>query len=183
VSTEKTPEPPHWLDSLPGDYDPGPDGPAKARDEMFRALQLFYDHVRYVITLLVTVPTAVFAVAAVAKDLGAAREFRWFAAIFLIAAPVVAYFAQQVIARYYEVYVSALIFAVRVHLRSPIKAHYPWFERTINQAAEWKHVKNAQQFLAERRRSKKDTFFLYGCIIWAVAALCTVAAVALMALK
>jgi len=68
----------------------------------------------------------------------------------------------HIIKRYYEVYVSALVFATRLHVAKDYAEIHPWLKRTAKQA---KLVDNSIEFLEFRAKSRKDTFALYRWII------------------
>lgn len=143
-----------------------------SREEMYRALELYHAHVKYVITIMFSLITAMFAILGLSEKLGGAiidpETIRTVVGVFLIVVCIVAPFAISILYKYYCVYVSALIFAVRVHLGSPLRTTHPWFLRLINDAndAEQKrHIRDERTFIKKRIRSPTDTFMLYAYII------------------
>jgi len=143
-----------------------------SRKGVYKTLELFHSHVRYVITIMFSLLTALFAILTFSENLGVEKEvIETFIGYFLVAISVVAIISIVIIHRYYLVYVSSLVFAVRVHLASPFKYTHPWFIRTIEQAKKWGNIKNDLEFIKKRARSPTDTFVLYACIIFLLACL------------
>lgn len=146
-----------------------------SREEMYRALQLYHAHVRYVITIMLSLITAMFAILGLSARLGdviAEPEIiSTVVGALLIAGCPVALIAVVIIWRYYLVYLSSLVFAVRVHLGSPFKITHPWFNRTIEQAIRWSKVRDDIGFIHKRASSPTDTFMLYVYIILCLAGL------------
>lgn len=144
---------------------------APSREEMYRALELYYTHVKYVITIMFSFLTALFAILGLSEKLVAkvlpSETIKVVVGAALIIMPLpFALLTILIILRYYEVYVSSLIFALRVHLAAGVEASHPWFVRTIEQAQRWQvKVKGDTAFLRRRALSPKDTFFLYACLI------------------
>jgi hypothetical protein len=140
-----------------------------SREEMYKALELYHAHVKYVITIMFSLMTAMFAILGLSEKLGGAiieaETIKTVVGVFLIVVCLVAPFAIGILYRYYFVYVSALVFAVRVHLGSPLKTTHPWFLRLIKRAQKWSNVRDELAFIKKRTRSLTDTFMLYVYII------------------
>lgn len=143
-----------------------------SRDEMFRSLSLYYEHVKHVIYIMISVPGATLFVLNVSKNV-VPPELLVFAGLALaVVPPLVSEFSIQVIRRYYEVYVASLVFATRAHVALGQVEIHPWIDRTISQAkiaAEQSRVDDAGAFLAWRASSPNDTFVGYRRIIRTIA--------------
>jgi hypothetical protein len=142
-----------------------------SRQEMYSTLQLFHAHVRYVITIILTLITAMFAILSLPEKLGSAiiigpetmkTVVAWFFLFGIAPAAMIGIF---IIWRYYLVYLSSLVFAARLHSRSPFRVAHPWFVRTINQVEEWSGIKDDIGFIKRRAKSPSDTFMLYTYIL------------------
>jgi len=133
-----------------------------SRKEMYETLALFHNHVKYVIYIMITMPTIILAIIRLWPATELDLLVYAVASVILMLACPICIISILVIHKYYQVYVSALIFATRTHIALGYK--HPWFERTIKQAKDWK-VKNSMEFLSKRAKSWRDTFILYSCII------------------
>ncbi len=157
-----------------------------SRKEMYQALTLFYGHVRYVLTLILSIPLATFIILALARRDGTTifepGFLRWIAGgVLAIVVPAIAMPSIVVIFRYYEVYVSALLFATRLHLRArTLAGEHPWFQRAIGHASEPVQDSLAfrllsklsggsrgdeQRFIVKRASTSWYSFWLYASII------------------
>lgn len=143
---------------------------AIARKEMYQALTLFHGHVKYVIYVLVSMIAAPLLIMRVWPASAASSEFHIVVGVLLTALPpLIGSKSNSIIQRYYEVYVSALVFAARAHIGANLHLAHPWIERTIQQAeATSDEVTDAQAFLKYRAKSKDDTFYHYRSIIQVV---------------
>jgi hypothetical protein len=98
---------------------------------MLKALELFFSHTKYSLTLLTTILAASMTVAAYSFDKlqGAPDKLRavmCVAAIFLLLMGPVSYITYRLIGRYYRLYVSCYVYAVRLHDKYSSVEH-PWF--------------------------------------------------------
>jgi len=161
----------HWLERGVPDDANVQDLLTPSRQEMYSTLQLYHAHVRYVITIILTLITAMFAILSLPEKSGSAiivepetmkTVVAWF---FLFGIAPVAIIGIFIIWRYYLVYLSSLVFATRLHLRSPFRFTHPWFVRTINQAEKWSKIKDDIGFIKKRAKSWSDTFMLYTYVI------------------
>jgi len=134
----------------------------ESRKEMYIALSLFHSHVKYVIYIMITIPAAILAIMRFWPGAKPQPEFYLVAGIILIIVLPIGFISIRIIQRYYEVYVSALVFTTRLHIARDYAKLHPWLDRTIEQA---KCVNNNTEFLRMRAKSGKDTFALYRWII------------------
>ena len=118
----------------------------ESRKEMYTALGLFHNHVKYVIYIMVSMPAAILVVMRLWKTDPPPLVNLIAGAILILVLPV-SLFSIRIIQRYYEVYVSALIFATRVHIAAGYTKGHPWLERTIQQIEK----------IVEEARNKRKT--------------------------
>jgi hypothetical protein len=102
-----------------------------SRQNMLNALQLFFSHTKYSLTLLTTILGASLAIAAFSFDKlqGAPDESKLailLAAIFLILMGPVSYITYRLVGRYYRLYVSFYVYAARLHY-THFSITHPWF--------------------------------------------------------
>jgi hypothetical protein len=167
---------PEWLNGGVPSEDQAKGQLVPSRKEMYKALELYYTHVKYVITIMFSFLTALFAILGLSQKLGSdvfpLETIRVVVSVALITLFPLALLAILIILRYYEVYVSSLIFALRVHLGANMVSAHPWLVRTLKQAKTWiEDIKCDGDFLRKRALSLKDTFFLYACVIILLGAL------------
>lgn len=162
---------PEWLNKGKPEKNSAASQLESSRTEMYKALELYYTHVKYVITILFSLVAALFAILGLYEKLPAnllpTSTIKFLIGYTLsIFVPLFTALAIFIIKRYYEVYVSSLIFALRVHLAVDMAHTHPWFVRTIEQAKKWQEkVHSDNDFLSKRSRSLRDTFMLYSGII------------------
>lgn len=154
-----------WL-SWPNGKEPTDDFLEACRKEMYTALSLFHSHVKYVIYIMVTMPAAILAIMRFWPSERPHPVLYLIAASILIVILPVARISTHIIQKYYEVYVSALVFATRAHIAAGYQEGHPWLERTIKQAYDWRQdVNNAFEFLQKRTTNPEDSFDYYRRII------------------
>lgn len=142
-----------------------------SRDEFYRALSLFHDHVKHVIYIMVSIPALILIFMRVYPGAEANPATIFIAAILLISLFFIKEKATTIIRRYYQVYLSALVFCTRVHEACEQISAHPWIERTISQAMTHPDVRTSLEFLEVRADSKDDTFDLYRRIIGVICTL------------
>lgn len=161
---------PEWLkDKLPP-LNAAKENLIASRTEMYKTLELYHIHVKYVITMMFTLLTALFAIVGLIGKLEqqviSLEGIRTMVGIFLCVVFLLGLVAIVIIRRYYEVYVSALVFAVRVHMAAEVMSCHPWFMRTVEQAKKWQSkVDSDHAFLRWRSLSPHDSFCLYAVVI------------------
>ena len=103
-----------------------------SRQNMINALELFFSHTKYSLTLLTTILAASMAIAAFSFDKlkGAPDESKValvLVAIFLILMGPVSYITYRLVGRYYRLYVSFYVYAARLHEKYSSSIEHPWF--------------------------------------------------------
>jgi hypothetical protein len=132
-----------------------------SRQEMYNALTLFYSHVKHTLSLLITIITAVFAILAfvlkekinslnpelmpVIQQMGGSILFIVF---------VLSLISIVVIWRYYKLYVAALVFSSKQHIKANMSEHI-WFIEVIEKE---KELTNKYPILTEEQILKKLVF-------------------------
>lgn len=102
------------------------------RKDMMSALELFFSHMKYSITLLTAILGASLAAAAFSFDKlfqhsrDASKAGMIMAALFLLLMGPVSYISYRLVDRYYRLYVSCYIYAARMHWKYSATPH-PWF--------------------------------------------------------
>ena len=146
-----------------------------SREELFKALELYHIHVKHVIGIMFAIVTGLVAILGLTSRFGggldSAREITMIVSIMMMCMPVVGFLSIIILYRYYQVYLSALIFCVRVHCYAEIPYSHPWLVRTLNQAKDWTSVKTEAGFLKKRAFSITDTFALYSSVVAVVSSL------------
>jgi hypothetical protein len=139
------------------------------RQDVYSALSLFQVHVRSILTImlaLLAALTAIFSLASRATELD--FELLQFVEItggvILILLFVIAGISHKILARYYGVYVSALLQASQAHYWGDIGGFW-WFERIIRSLGNREGI-NKKDYIKERIWSKKDSNFWYVSLVW-----------------
>jgi hypothetical protein len=167
---ELLPNVPAWLAWPQGINAPSPDQMEAARKEMYEALRLFHDHVKYVVYVLASILAAPLLILRILPSVEQDPVFHLVAGLILLfIPPLIGILSVNVIRRYYEVYVSALVYATKIHVALREVNTHPWVLRTILQAVELgARATNSIQFMEARAKSKNDTFHYYRWIILAL---------------
>ena len=101
-----------------------------SRQNMIKTLELFFEHTKYSLTLMITSLTAVLAIAAFVLDKKPEEQTLRIAAIaaaiFLALLVVVAFVSYKLVHRYYKLYVACYVYAARLHNLHAAVPH-PWF--------------------------------------------------------
>ena len=140
-----------------------------SRKDMFEALSLFHNHVKYVISIMISVPAIVFGVVSLMPAMRPnLPAIALIAGLVLIAVSFVSLYSIRIIHKYYQVYVSALVFATIVHIKADYKRAHPWFIRTVQQAkkAQAIGVNNIVDFMEYRTKSSEDSYHYYKTVIY-----------------
>jgi hypothetical protein len=101
-----------------------------SRQNMIDALELFFSHTKYSLTLLTTILAASLAIAAFSFDKLKPEESKLalvLAAILLILMGPVSYITYRLVGRYYRLYVSFYVYAARLHEKYSSSIEHPWF--------------------------------------------------------
>ena len=103
-----------------------------SRRDMYAALSLYQTHVKYASTVVLSLVTVVAAIFSVLKatnhDVG--RTIEVGAGVLLLVACAIGFLFVFVVTRYYNVYVSALLYAAQIHFAAGM-AGFRWFERIL----------------------------------------------------
>lgn len=103
-----------------------------SRQNMVNALDLFFKHTKYSLTLLTTILAASLAIAAFSFDKLEELTLSWtitlvVASTFLVLMGPVSYITYRLVGRYYRLYVSFYIYAARLHDTYASSIEHPWF--------------------------------------------------------
>ncbi len=157
---------------------------SSARQEMYDALKLFHDHVKYSLRMMLTVFTVVFAILGLVLRGSAPLSFDpkvilILGGLILVLTGPLGIISTYVISRYYELYVAALIYAAELHEAEGLGSHV-WFQR-IEDDREYLRKKLGrddvpQDLLVKRRtRGWPHSWILYTLLIGLIAVVGVVA--------
>ncbi len=139
-----------------------------ARTELYDALALFQTHVRWQIGImfsLMTTTIGIMIASARSTMPGIISLLKDTAFVIVLVTPILVFLSWRILRRYYEVYVSALLFALRLDLLADSgEQRHPWLKRTLEQTREWP-VKSDLAFVKRRALSSGDSCVCYGCVI------------------
>lgn len=158
---------PKWI-AWPHEKEPSPDLCQQSREEMYKALSHWHNHVKYVINIMLAAPVVILTIMRAWPNPKADSRLCLIAGGILVFIPWIAYWAKKLVKMYYKVYVSALIFATRTHTRLNRLPAHPWFKRTVEQAktaADEKGAESCLDFLEIRAEDPEDTLVHYRWII------------------
>lgn len=136
-----------------------------AHSEMYSALNLYYSHVSHLIGGILALDAGLIALQQLSVNTSLLLNFLFICVPIVIA--ILAGVSIQILMRYYEVYVAALVYATAMH-RQHLSRHW-WFLRTYIQAFTWKRerkINDLKSYVKARARSKQDTFHLYKIAVW-----------------
>lgn len=152
-----------------------------SRQDVFSALSLYQVPVKYVTTLVLSLITVVGVVFSFVKSTQFAspeivKLVESSGAGLLVIASITGGLSAFVITRYYNVYVSALLFAAQLHCGAGIRSFH-WLERLIHLLEDQANKISRQQFISQRTWSRDDSHFWYVVFIVALSVLSMGAAV------
>lgn len=155
------------------------------RQDIFSALLLFHTHVKFVITLMLTFITALFAIfSIVLRDTQSndilIRNIEILGGWILVVLFLIALISHFILLRYYDVYISALIQATQVHYWGKVSG-FRWFERIIEDLKD-KNI-DKKKYIDIRRRSLKDSYVYYMAIVWIIGILALLGVIILWVYK
>lgn len=136
------------------------------RQDVYSALSLFQVHVRAVITAMLSMITFLAAALSIFSKLqsGYTVFFVTIAASFILILQLpFALYSRSIWKRYYEVYIAALLQATQAHYMANVSGFW-WFENTIKSVVVLKSENpclTKQQFIMERTKSKRDSYYKY----------------------
>jgi len=130
---------PDWVQWPEGTPSPTPDDLELSRKEIYQAVTLFHDHVKYVIYILTSILAAPLLIMRLIPAPQTYTGFYLIGGSILLALlpPFTGVVSTQIIKRYYQVYVAALVHAVIVHVALGRENTHPWVGRTLSQARDW----------------------------------------------
>lgn len=140
-----------------------------SRSDVFSALELFHAHVKYTISLMLSVVGGVFAILAFAQRPEAIPmqdEVKILGQATLTLLPFLGFVSVFITARYYRLYVSAVVFCARLHRKAGVPEH-PWLGHLSDKllALEPDVPKARRTAMARRVFGPGHSWFLYSSII------------------
>lgn len=97
---------------------------------MIKTLELFFEHTKYSLTLMISVLTAVLAIAAFSLEKRPSNEtlraIAYVSAGMLFLLVPIGYVSYKLVERYYKLYVTCYVYAARLHKKHAVAKH-PWF--------------------------------------------------------
>lgn len=148
------------------------------RQDVFSALSLYQVHVKYATTLVISLMTVVgvmFSISEVTKgNSDVIRMVEVGAGILTLVACVISLLSSFVITRYYNVYVSALLYGAQIHFAAGMAGAH-WFKRTIDLLHK-KYKKKPDisraNFISNRTWSWNDSHFWYVAFLFILSGVC-----------
>ena len=124
-----------------------------SRREMTDNLALFFTHVKYTMTLLLTFFTAALAILGFGiKEFGEEEKYvSWLilaASLILIMTFMVGRYSENLVRRYYKLYVASYVYAARVHDKHSNESH-PWLAEIIACVDDVHDDKSVKEFMSE----------------------------------
>ena len=140
-----------------------------SRQEMYNALSLFHTHVKHTVSLMLTIMTAVFAVLGFSlKETSASpvllSTFRIIGGILLISLFPLGLISILIIARYYKLYVAALLYASELHESVDLCTH-AWFEHLKKDLKSVPENGGKEALLKKRTYGWPHSWILYSILI------------------
>jgi len=122
-----------------------------SRKEMTVHLSLFFSHVKYTLTLMLSMFTSAIALLGYGlKEFGSNTHFVPYlilaSSIILIAVFFVSFYSKQLVERYYKLYISSYIYAARLHDRFAEEKH-PWFTDIMKRVKDIHAPEAVSQFM------------------------------------
>ncbi len=131
----------------------------QARSEMLLALNNFYVHSRHIVVFWISAFALVLAFSNIEiKGFDGYTKIFSAAILFLLALYTLA--IQKVVELNYRVYVSTLIYAVKLHVAAQHQDAHPWISRTLRQMARFKSC-SEEEFIDARTQTREDAFSVY----------------------
>lgn len=142
---------------------------AISRKEMTENLTLFFTHVKYTMTLMLTVFTAALAILGFGiKEFNEQENFiPWLilaASFILIMVWVVGKYSESLVRRYYKLYVSSYVYAARVHDKHSVTNH-PWLSEIKSRVKDIYCEKAVEQFIEGDADTDSHSWYYYRKII------------------
>jgi len=144
---------------------------ASTREEMFNALELFHNHVKYTVSLMFSLLTAVFATFGFSgssnlQNMGISRElFQLIASAILFLLFPLSIISILIIGRYYKLYVSALVFAAEAHKSVGLGDNHLWFREIYKHKQRLGKHFSEDKLIAQRTYGWLHSWILYSILI------------------
>lgn len=142
---------------------------SSTRQEMYNALNLFYTHVQHTISLMFTILTVVFAVfGIVLREAGSSPQLllilRSVGGLILSLLFPLGIVSILIIARYYKLYVAALIYAAELHKSVALNSH-AWFEHIEKDLKSLGDDARKEDLIRKRTYGWPHSWILYSILI------------------
>lgn len=139
------------------------------RKEMYDALSLFYTHVKHTVSLMLTLMTAVFAIFGVALGQTNPKPeilyiFKTIGGVILLALFPLGIVSILIIARYYKLYVAALIYSADLHASIGLDSH-SWFQQIKEDLESLPRGATEKDLLYKRTYGWPHSWILYSSLI------------------
>ncbi|MFZ1851681.1 MAG: hypothetical protein WAU15_05515 [Nitrosomonas sp.] len=142
-----------------------------SRQNMIKALELFFQHIKYSLTTLTAIFATSFTIAAFAIEKQMVNDQLNFivligSSIFLILMGPVSFLSYRLVARYYKLYVSCYVYAARLHDKYSSSKH-PWFEEMKERIEDLENPMAVNQFINDEVSTKngRNSWFFYKLFI------------------
>lgn len=142
---------------------------SSTRQEMYHALELFHNHVKYTISLMFTLLTAVFAIFSITGNRGVQtlgpnpQLFQVIAGIILVLLFPLGIISILIIGRYYKLYVGALVFATEAH--ESVGMVHLWFRELTDSKEQLGKNYSEDKFVRQRTYGWPHSWILYSILI------------------
>ena len=162
------------------------------RQDVYSALSLYQIHVKYATTLIISLLTVVGVVFSILRvtgvNLAMTRTVEIGAVMLMMVAFFIGLVSLLVIARYYNVYISALLYGAQIHFAAGMSGFY-WFERII-ETLQKEHIKkqkkkqeiNKKKFIFIRTWSWKDSHLWYAAFLAILSFICLIVGIVMWTL-
>jgi hypothetical protein len=137
--------------------------------DLFKALSVFNAYAKFFIVLMTAAPAAVLLIMRLWPNEQIGFQYYLIAGIILFFLLPVGLVSIRVLRNYYELYISSLVYATRLHVAVGYRHIHPWIEQTVQQARKYqysdKHIDNPTLFIEMLVRSRSEIFGYYRSII------------------
>ena len=157
---------------------------SSARNEMYSALSLFHNHVKYTISLMFALLTAVFAIFGIAlKEVGAnpqlINQFKFIGGLILSLLFPLGIVSIIIIARYYKLYVAALVYAAELHESVGLEKHL-WFQEILSEIKSQRNDVQKENLIKRRTYGWPHSWILYSSLIGLISLVGLIAGITLL---
>jgi hypothetical protein len=136
-----------------------------SRKEMTEHLTLFFTHVRYTLTLMLSMFTsAIVSLGFGLKEFGSENHLVMYvilaSSIILLVVFFVSQYATELVRRYYKLYVSSYVYAARLHDSCASEKH-PWFTDIMNRVTDIHDSKAVDEFIENENAEDNHSWHYY----------------------